>query len=334
MKVSSKMAGRDSQQPVLSVRDLHTHFFTKTATVRAVNGVSFDIDPGEMVGLVGESGCGKSVTALSILNLVDAPGRVVDGGITFNGRDIRNISGRDLRRIRGREIAMIFQNPIGALNPVFSIGRQIIESIRTHQQVSRRAAYQESVRLLNRVGIPDADRRMGQYPHQFSGGMAQRVVIAMALANRPKLLIADEPTTALDVTIQAQIVDLLGELNQEFGMAVLHITHNMALVAESCTRTMVMYGGQIAERGATPVVFEHPMHPYTQALLRSVPDLDHPEQIIVPLEGFPPDITREWPGCEFEARCSQRLDHCRTRNPVLRDVEEGHGVRCHLYSAE
>ena len=320
-------------EPVLAVRDLHTHFFTKTATVRAVNGVSFSIYPGEIVGLVGESGCGKSVTAMSILGLVDTPGRVVNGEIIFDGRDMRKMSGRALRRIRGHEIAMIFQNPIGALNPVFSVGRQLIEAIRTHQRVSRRGAYGQAVGLLDRVGIPDPEQRMPQYPHQFSGGMAQRVVIAMALANRPKLLIADEPTTALDVTIQAQIIDLLGELNQEFGMAVLHITHNMALVAESCSRTIVMYGGKIAESGETQVVFDDPMHPYTQALLRSVPDLDQPEQTIDPLEGFPPDITREWPGCEFEPRCNQRIGRCSVENPLLREVAAGHAVRCHLYEA-
>ena len=325
------MSVASSTEPVLAVRDLHTHFFTKTATVRAVNGVSFSIYPGEIVGLVGESGCGKSVTAMSILGLVDTPGRVVNGTITFDGRDMRKMSGRQLRRIRGHEIAMIFQNPIGALNPVFSVGRQLVEAIRTHQRVGRREAYGQAVGLLDRVGIADPEQRMPQYPHQFSGGMAQRVVIAMALANRPKVLIADEPTTALDVTIQAQIIDLLGELNQEFGMAVLHITHNMALVAESCTRTIVMYGGKIAESGQTQVVFDDPMHPYTQALLGSVPDLDRPEQVIDPLEGFPPDITREWPGCEFEPRCGQRFERCSVENPLLREAEAGHAVRCHLY---
>ena len=320
-------------EPVLAVRDLHTHFFTKTATVRAVNGVSFSIYPGEIVGLVGESGCGKSVTAMSILGLVDAPGRVVNGTIAFDGRDMRKMSGGQLRRIRGHEIAMIFQNPIGALNPVFTVGRQLVEAIRTHQRVSRRDAYRQAVALLDRVGIPDPEQRLPQYPHQFSGGMAQRVVIAMALANRPKLLIADEPTTALDVTIQAQIIDLLAELNQEFDMAVLHITHNMALVAESCARTIVMYGGKIAESGETQVVFDDPKHPYTQALLGSVPDLDQPEQVIDPLEGFPPDITREWPGCEFEPRCSQRFEQCSVENPLLREVAAGHAVRCHLFPA-
>ena len=320
-------------EPVLAVKDLHTHFFTKTGTVRAVNGVSFSIFPGEIVGLVGESGCGKSVTAMSILGLVDTPGRVVNGSITFDGRDMRKMSGGQLRRVRGHEIAMIFQNPIGALNPVFSVGRQLVEAIRTHQRVSRREAYRQAVGLLERVGIPDPEQRLPQFPHQFSGGMAQRVVIAMALANRPKLLIADEPTTALDVTIQAQIIDLLAELNREFGMAVLHITHNMALVAESCSRTIVMYGGKIAESGETQVVFDDPKHPYTQALLGSVPDLDQPDQAIDPLEGFPPDITREWPGCEFEPRCSQRFEQCSVENPVLREVAAGHAVRCHLYEA-
>lgn len=327
------MSATAATEPVLAVKDLHTHFFTKTGTVRAVNGVSFSIYPGEIVGLVGESGCGKSVTAMSILGLVDTPGQVVNGTIVFDGRDMRKMSGRQLRRVRGHEIAMIFQNPIGALNPVFTVGRQLVEAIRTHQRVGRREAYRQAVGLLERVGIPDPEQRLPQFPHQFSGGMAQRVVIAMALANRPKLLIADEPTTALDVTIQAQIIDLLAELNQEFGMAVLHITHNMALVAESCARTIVMYGGKIAESGETQVVFDDPKHPYTQALLGSVPDLDQPDQAIDPLEGFPPDITREWPGCEFEPRCSQRFERCPVENPLLREVAVGHAVRCHLYEA-
>ncbi len=318
-------------EPLLSVRDLRTYFFTRSGVVRAVNGVSFDVFPGEVVGMVGESGCGKTVTALSVLDLIDPPGQVVGGEVVFNGRDLLKLGGRDLRRIRGNDIAMIFQNPVGALNPVFSVGRQLSEAILAHQDVSKQQAREQAIQLIERVGIPDPVRRLRQHPHQFSGGMAQRVVIAMALANQPKLLIADEPTTALDVTIQAQILDLLRELNQEYGMAVIHITHNMALVAESCDRTIVMYGGKISESGRTETVFERPLHPYTQALLESVPNLEDDEQDLVPLEGFPPDITEEWVGCEFEPRCAQRIDRCALENPALRDAEPGHAVRCHLY---
>ncbi len=325
------MAASDNGRPLLSVRDLHTYFFTKTGIVRAVSGVSFDVHPGEVVGIVGESGCGKTVTALSILDLVDPPGRVVRGTIEFGGRNLRTLGRQQLRRIRGREIAMVFQNPIAALNPVLSVGRQLSETIRTHQGVGRKPARAQALELLERVGIPEPERRLKQYPHQFSGGMAQRVVIAMALANRPKLLLADEPTTALDVTIQSQILDLLLELNRDFGMAVIHITHNMGLVAESCDRTIVMYGGKIAESGTTERVFHQPLHPYTQALLRSVPDLERDDQDLIPLEGAPPDITREWPGCEFEPRCPQRFERCPVENPELRELEPGRAVRCHLY---
>ena len=268
------MAAETDGGPLLSVRDLHTHFFTKVGVVRAVNGVSFDVRPGELLGIVGESGCGKTVSALSILRLVDAPGRIVRGEILFGGNDLARIDSERLRHVRGNEIAMIFQNPVGALNPLLTVGRQVVETIRTHQKVGEAEARQQTLVLFGRVGIPDPEARLKQYPHQFSGGMAQRVIIAMALANRPKLLIADEPTTALDVTIQAQIVRLLEELNQEFGMAVIHITHNMALVSQSCDRTIVMYGGRIAESGPSEVLFSTPLHPYTQALLQSVPGRD------------------------------------------------------------
>ena len=318
-------------EPLLSVRDLRTYFYTKTDVVRAVNGVSFEVFPGEVVGIVGESGCGKSVTALSVLGLIDPPGQVVGGEVFFDGRDLLKLGGRSLRHIRGNDIAMIFQNPVGALNPVFTIGRQLTEAIRAHQKVGGKQAREQAIRLLERVGIPDPVQRLKQYPHQFSGGMAQRIVIAMALANQPKLLIADEPTTALDVTIQAQILELLGELNEEFGMAVIHITHNMGLVAESCSRTVVMYGGKISESGLTETVFRSPLHPYTQALLKSVPNFEDDEQDLVPLEGLPPDIKSEWAGCEFEPRCAQRFERCTQENPELRDSEPGHAVRCHLY---
>jgi oligopeptide/dipeptide ABC transporter ATP-binding protein len=325
------MASRCDGGPLLSVRNLHTYFFTERGVVHAVNGVSFDVHKGELLGIVGESGCGKTVTALSILRLIDAPGRVVQGEIIFDGRDLLQVDGRALRQIRGNEIAMIFQNPVGALNPLLTVGRQITEAIRAHQDVAPAEARKRALALLTRVGIPDPESRLKQYPHQFSGGMAQRVIIAMALANRPKLLIADEPTTALDVTIQAQIVALLEELNHEFGMAVMHITHNIALVSQSCDRAIVMYGGKIAESGPSDRVFSRPAHPYTRALLESVPDVSLEEQELVPLEGFPPELTAAWQACEFEPRCPRRFDRCPVENPELREIEPGHFVRCHLY---
>ena len=278
-------------EPLLAVRNLRTNFLTRQGVVRAVDDVSFDVFPGEVVGMVGESGCGKTVTSLSIMGLLDPPGQVVGGSVHFGARDLIKLRERELRSIRGREIAMIFQNPIGALNPVFTIGHQLVETIHTHGRVRGRDARAQAIELLDRVGIAEPGQRLKQYPHQFSGGMAQRVAIAMALANRPKLLIADEPTTSLDVTIQAQVLELLRELNQAEGMAVLHITHNMAVVAETCDRTIVMYEGKLVESGHTTRLFTNPHHPYTRALLASVPDLELDEQDLVPLGGFPPDLS-------------------------------------------
>ena len=316
---------------LLKVENLHTHFHTKNGLVRAVNGVSFSVRRGEVVGIVGESGCGKSVTALSILGLIRPPGEIVSGRVIFEGRDLVGAPMGTLRKIRGKEIAMIFQNPLSSLNPVLTIGFQIQEAILEHDHIGRRAARERALDLLQRVGIPDAEGRLRQYPHQFSGGMAQRAMIAMALANRPKLLIADEPTTALDVTIQAQIIRLLHRLSAELGMAVLFITHNMGLVVENCHQTLVMYAGKIAETGATDHVFARPLHPYTQALLACVPEVKGERRDLIPLEGFPPDLTVEGRGCDFEPRCAQRFDRCPIEDPEPRSVEPGHAVRCHLY---
>ena len=316
---------------LLKVENLHTHFHTKNGLVRAVNGVSFSVRRGEVVGIVGESGCGKSVTALSILGLIRPPGEIVSGRVIFEGRDLVGAPIGTLRQIRGKEIAMIFQNPLSSLNPVLTIGFQIQEAILEHDHIGRRAARERALDLLQRVGIPDAEGRLRQYPHQFSGGMAQRAMIAMALANRPKLLIADEPTTALDVTIQAQIIRLLHRLSAELGMAVLFITHNMGLVVENCHQTLVMYAGKIAETGATDHVFARPLHPYTQALLACVPEVKGERRDLIPLEGFPPDLTVEGRGCDFEPRCAQRFDRCPIEDPEPRGVEPGHAVRCHLY---
>ena len=322
---------RLSAEPLLEVKELHTHFFTRAGVVRAVNGVSFAIDRGEVVGLVGESGCGKTVTSLSILGLIDSPGQVVSGEIRFMGRDLRALDKEQLRQIRGKEIAMIFQNPIAALNPVFSVGRQLTESLRTHMGASGAKAADRAAELLELVGIGEPRRRMRQFPHQFSGGMAQRVMIAMALACQPDLLIADEPTTALDVTIQAQVLELLRRLNKEFGMAILLITHNFGIVTETCDRTIVMYAGKIAEIASTEQIFARHLHPYTEALMGCIPELDAEQQSLSPLEGYPPDLTVEWRGCEFQPRCARRFDRCLVENPSLRQPHADHYVRCLHY---
>lgn len=323
--------GYASEAPLLRVEGLHTQFNMKKGVVWAVNGVSISIRRGEVVGIVGESGCGKSVTALSILGLIRPPGEIVSGEVLFEGENLVGAPIRTLRRIRGKEIAMIFQNPLSALNPVFTIGFQIEEAILEHDQIGRSAARDRALELLQVVGIPDAERRLRQYPHQFSGGMAQRAMIAMALANSPKLLIADESTTALDVTIQAQILRLLRRLSGELGMAIMFITHNMGLVVENCDQTLVMYAGKVVEAGATEDVFERPLHPYTRALLACVPELQGERRDLVPLEGFPPDLTVESRGCDFEPRCAERFDRCPLNEPESRDEEPGHVVRCHLY---
>ena len=316
---------------LLSVEKLRTEFHTKSGVVRAVKDVSFSIRRGEVVGIVGESGCGKSVTALSILGLIRPPGEIVSGRVLFEGQDLVGAPNRTLRRIRGKEIAMIFQNPLSALNPVLTIGFQIEEAILEHDHIGRRSARKRALDLLQRVGIPDAEGRLSQYPHQFSGGMAQRAMIAMALANRPKLLIADESTTALDVTIQAQILRLLRRMSDELGMAVLFITHNMGIVLENCDQTLVMYAGKIVEMGKTDDVFRRPLHPYTKALLACVPELKGERRDLIPLEGYPPDLTVEGRGCDFEPRCAERFDRCLVEIPETCDVEAGHAVRCHLY---
>jgi oligopeptide/dipeptide ABC transporter ATP-binding protein len=317
--------------PLLEVRNLHTYFFAPSGIVRAVNGVSFDVQPGEVVGLVGESGCGKSVTALSILGLVSPPGRIVEGEIRFQGQELRRARKEQLRQLRGNDIAIIFQNPIAALNPVFTIGRQLTEAVRTHTGAGSTVAHRQAAKLLERVGIRDPDRRMRQYPHQFSGGMAQRVMIAMAIACQPKLLIADEPTTALDVTIQAQVLDLLRQLNQELQMAILLISHNLGVVAETCHRTIVMYAGKVAEAAPTEQLFARHLHPYSEALMACIPDLDAEAQTLTPLEGAPPDLRQVWQGCEFYPRCARRFDRCLSHNPELTSPYAGHAVRCLHY---
>ncbi len=315
---------------LLDVKNLQTHFFTKKGTVRAVNGVDFQIKPGETVGLVGESGCGKTMTALSIMGLVPPPGRVVQGKIIYRGLELSGMGKRRLREIRGNEIAMVFQNPMTSLNPVFSVGKQIIETIQIHRRNDRRKAKERAQEMLELVGISDPDQRMGQFPHQFSGGMSQRIVIAIALCCNPGLLIADEPTTALDVTIQAQIVELVRRLKDELGMAVLWITHDLGVVAGFADRVIVMYAGNIIESGAVDEIYENPRHPYTMGLLRSIPYLDDPVHDKLPtISGQPPSLIDPLPGCPFAPRCSYASDQCLAENPPLMPTDgQGHLSAC------
>ena len=316
---------------LLEVRSLTTEFVTRGGVVRAVDGVSWDVAEGETVALVGESGCGKSVSALSVMRLVAAPaGRIVSGQVFFKGRDLLALSEEEMRRVRGREIAMVFQEPMTSLNPVLTIGRQLTEGLEIHLGMTRGEARQRAVEVLATVGIPDAARRLSQYPHQFSGGMRQRIMIAAALACNPALILADEPTTALDVTIQAQILELMRDLSRRFGVAMLIITHNLGVVARYADRVNVMYAGRIVERGSARDLYRRPRHPYTLGLLRSVPRLDEPRRArLQPIEGQPPDLTRLGPGCAFAPRCTFSVERCRVERPVLAPADgEGHVTAC------
>jgi oligopeptide/dipeptide ABC transporter ATP-binding protein len=326
------MSGDGGRPALVSVRDLRTVFDLEGRLAPAVDGVSFDILAGEVLGIVGESGSGKSVTALSILRLIPTPpGRIERGEIRFQGRDLVALSTEEIRKIRGKAISMVFQEPMTSLNPVFTIGMQVMETVREHEGVSRREAFERAVEMLERVGIPAARSRMKDYPHQFSGGMRQRVMIAIALACNPLLLIADEPTTALDVTIQAQILDLMLELKaQRPEAALLLITHDLAVVAETCERVIVMYGGKIQEMGAVEQVFDAPRHPYTQGLMASLPRLDLKGGRLRPIRGVVPGIFELPRGCAFSTRCDQALARCTSEEPALREVAPGHLVRCHL----
>jgi len=320
---------------LLSIRGLRTYFDTEAGVAKAVDGVDLDIRAGEVLGLVGESGSGKSVTALSVLRLVPSPpGRIVAGAIQFKGRNLLEVSWEEIRKVRGSEISMIFQEPMTSLNPVFTIGMQVTEVILQHEQVSQEEANRRAIDILTEVGIPDAARRMTQYPHHLSGGMRQRVMIAMALALNPDLLIADEPTTALDVTIQAQILDLMLQLKaRRPGAAILLITHNLAVVAETCDRVAVMYGGKIQEVAPVTRLFENPLHPYTQGLLGSIPSVDGPRaKRLEVIPGTVPSILDMPAGCKFVTRCPRRFEPCADQEPPLLEMEPDHFVRCHLYS--
>jgi oligopeptide/dipeptide ABC transporter ATP-binding protein len=319
--------------PLLQIKGLKTYFHTEAGTAKAVDGVSFDIMPGEVVGLVGESGSGKSVTALSILRLIpDPPGRIMEGSILFKGQDLLKLSWEDIRAIRGREISMIFQEPMTSLNPVFTIGMQLMEVVLHHEKISKKDAFDRCVEMLKLVGIPDPASRMHDYPHQYSGGMRQRVMIAMALACNPSLLIADEPTTALDVTIQAQILELMLKIKDERkDAAILLITHNLAVVAETCHRVIVMYGGKIQEIAPVHELFRNPLHPYTQGLLASLPTVDGEKQKrLRTIPGNVPSIMDLPVGCKFVTRCPVKVDRCAITEPELIEISPGHWARCFL----
>ena len=317
-------------EPLLAVKNLRTQFFTEEGIVNAVNGVFYDVMPGEILGLVGESGCGKTVSALSILRLIPSPpGKIVEGEILFEGQDILKMDDEEIRHIRGNKIGMIFQEPMTSLNPVLTIGRQLTETLELHLKMDKQAATGRAVELLEMVGIPEAKSRINDYPHQFSGGMRQRVMIAMALSCNPKLLLDDEPTTALDVTIQAQILELLTRLTRELGTAVIIITHNLGVVARYADRVNVMYAGRVIETATASELYANPRHPYTLGLLRSVPRLDQAQkEKLEPIEGMPPDLIHLDGGCPFRPRCRFAVDRCKTENPPLISVAEAHSSAC------
>lgn len=316
--------------PLLQVKGLRTQFVTPDGVVNAVNGIDFHLDEGETLAIVGESGCGKSVSMLSLMRLIpQPPGRIVGGEVWFQDRDLLKLSEEEIRQVRGNKIAMVFQDPMTSLNPVLTVGRQISEALELHLGMDGRQALERSIELLEMVRIPEARARIHDYPHQFSGGMRQRVMIAMALSCNPQLLIADEPTTALDVTIQAQIIDIVKELRRELGMAIIWITHDLGIVAGLAHRVQVMYAGYIVERAEVREFYENPRHPYSLGLLRSLPRLDaRTRQKLTPIEGLPPDLIGMPAGCPFYPRCAFRIPQCLEENPRLREVDVGHEVAC------
>ena len=315
-------------EKLLEIKNLKTHFFTEDGVVKAVDGVDYSIDKGQTFGLVGESGCGKSVTSLSIMRLVDYPGKIVDGQIIFDGEDLVKKTDEEMRHIRGNDIAMIFQEPMTALNPVFSIGDQISEPLMIHKKMTKKDALDYAVELLRKVGIPAPELRVNEYPHQLSGGMRQRAMIAMAVSCNPKLLIADEPTTALDVTIQAQILDLMKDLRKDYNSSVIMITHDLAVIAEFAEMVAVMYAGKIVEYSDVRTIFKHPSHPYTLGLMYSVPRLDVKMKKLYAIPGVVPNPLYFPKGCKYHTRCEFATDRCKVEEPPLVEIEPGHKVRC------
>lgn len=318
-------------KPLLTVKGLKTHFFTDKGIVRSVDGVDLQVNEGETIGIVGESGCGKSVTALSLMQLIGTSnGKIVDGSIMFGDQDLVKMKESQLRKIRGNEIAMIFQDPMSSLNPVYTIGNQITETLRLHTKLTRKEAKERCFEVLNQVGIPEPEQKFNAYPHQLSGGMRQRIMIAIALSCNPKIIIADEPTTALDVTIQAQILELIQKLKVEEQTSIIMITHDLGVVSEVCDRVIVMYAGQVIEEADVRVLFESPQHPYTRALLQSLPSLDEDKEWLETIPGNVP-IPSEMPvGCKFSPRCSHVMPRCLVEIPELVKVEDGHNSRCFL----
>jgi oligopeptide/dipeptide ABC transporter ATP-binding protein len=327
----------NNSKPLLEVKGLKTYFYTEDGIVRAVDGVDFEVYPGEVLGLVGESGCGKSVTSLSIMRLISKPGKVDAGEIFLDGENLLEFSEDEMIKVRGNRISMIFQQPQTALNPVFKVGDQLAEVLDVHQDLGKEAGWQRAIALLKMVGVPDPERRVEAYPHELSGGMAQRVMIAMALACVPELLIADEPTTALDVTIQAQILDLMRDMRKEMGTSVILITHDLGVVAEMAERVAVMYAGEIVEQADVNTLFDEPLHPYTQGLIGSIPILGEIKERLDVIPGSVPNLVNLPPGCRFAPRCQARIKHnltiCTEQKPELEEIKMGHKVRCWLYQS-
>jgi oligopeptide transport system ATP-binding protein len=316
---------------LLSVNDLKVSFYTHAGEVKAVNGVSFNLDQGEVIGIVGESGSGKSVTSYSIIRLIDSPGKIIGGSISFNDQNLLELNEKEMQNIRGNEISMIFQDPMTSLNPVFKIGYQLMESIIKHQSFSRSDAKKRAIEMLRLVGIPSPEKRMDQYPHEFSGGMRQRAMIAMALSCNPKLLIADEPTTALDVTIQAQILELMKELKEKINMSIILITHDLGIISDICDRVIIMYAGKVVEEAPIDDIFYRSKHPYTWGLLRSIPKINADDkERLVPIEGHPVDLLNLPKGCPFAPRCEHCMKICLSENPPFAKISDNHKSACWL----
>ncbi|OYT15538.1 MAG: peptide ABC transporter ATP-binding protein [Bacteroidetes bacterium 4572_77] len=316
---------------ILEVKNLKTSFYTHVGEVQAVRGVSFHVKKGEALGIVGESGSGKSVTSMSVMRLLQFPGKIKDGNVLFKGNDLKELSESEMRKVRGNEIAMIFQDPMTSLNPVYTIGNQIIEAIMEHQEIGKEDARKQAIEMLKLVGIPSPEKRIDNYPHEFSGGMRQRAMIAIALSCRPDLLIADEPTTALDVTIQAQILELMKDLKDKVDTSIILITHDLGVVADVCSRVIVMYGGLVMEEGTVEDIFYDPKHPYTMGLLKSIPKIEGKEkQRLVPIDGTPPDLVKPPKGCPFAARCDYAMQICTEELPPYFEVGEGRRSMCWL----
>lgn len=325
-----------ADEKLLSVDNLKVHFKSGKKVTKAVNGVSFSLDKKETLGIVGESGSGKSVTATSILRLIPSPpGEIADGKIDFEGQDLLKLSNRQMRDIRGNEISMIFQDPTTSLNPVYTVGNQLIEAIKTHQDVNKKEAREKAIEMLEMVGIPDARKRIDMYPHEFSGGMRQRVMIAIAIACNPKLLIADEPTTALDVTVQAQILELMKSLQDEMGTSIIMITHDLGVIWELCDNVLVMYAGHMVESGSVKAIHDNPLHPYTWGLLDSqITSATESDESLQTIPGSPPNLIHDIPGCPFADRCPYAQDICKTKKPEMLEVEEDHFVACHFQTKD